>query len=140
MSKSLWVFLVTTGILAGVALALPGLVTLGYFFFILPGYVLLFAPTAFLWGCIFAIAYLPTTKLVRHHIAAVVALPITALVLWIIPEPSKRLGAETLSQYHLEDVLPAAPIQPHGDIRIDQQYPNWDNINQEKLGLSSLFL
>jgi hypothetical protein len=134
LSKLLWVYLVTTGVLASVALAVPGLVTLGFFFFVLPGYILFFAPTAFLWGSIFAIAYLPTTKLVRHHIAAVIALPITALVLWALPEPSMRLAAETLSQYHLAEVLPAAPIQPHGDIRIDEQYPNWDNINQEKLG------
>lgn len=134
LSKFLRIYLIATGIPATIALLAPQLIILGFLLFLVPGYILLFSPAAFFWGCIFSTIYWLTRRLVRWQIATWIALLTTALLLWAIPQPSIHAATETLAQYHLAEVTPATPIQPRGDILIDERTESWDNTNHQKLG------
>ena len=51
MPKFLKPYLIITGVMSFLALAMPDLVLIGFFMLIIPGLILSLAPTAFLWGC-----------------------------------------------------------------------------------------
>lgn len=136
MPKLLKTYLIVTGALAFIALAFPALVVIGMFL-IIPGLILGLAPTAFLWGCIYAAAFWLARSLLRASWAVPAAFALTALVLWMIPQPSVLMAKVMLARYHLANVTPNAQIRPQGDIRIDAQFARWDNANREKLGFRS---
>src|SRR4051812_45117599 len=80
VQKFLTVYLLVTGIGAAAALAMPGLVVLGFFLLILPGLVLNLAPTAFLWGCVFTASWLAARIVLGDTLLTVLAASaITAL-------------------------------------------------------------
>ncbi|MCW6532562.1 hypothetical protein NED98_20130 [Sphingomonas sp. MMSM20] len=127
----LTVYLIATGGLAFIAMAFPIVVLIGMFL-IIPGLILIFAPTAFLWGCIYAAAFSVMQLMLRPKWAGLAAVLLTALALWQIPQPSTLRANEALLRYQLADVTPRAPIQPYGDIRVDTRSPDWDDSNPEK--------
>jgi len=136
LPKLLKTYLIVTGALSFVALAFPALVVIGMFL-IIPGLILGLAPTAFLWGCIYAVAYWIARSLLRPALAVPVALLLGALALWLIPQPSVLLAKAMLARYELANVRPGAPIRPQGDIRIDTQFAHVDNASWDKLGFWS---
>lgn len=123
MGRYLVYFLVLTGLGAIFTLAAPGLVYgLAY---IGVGLILVFTPTAFMWGCIFAVGYALVRIAVRPLSAMIVAGVVTAVTLWAIPQPSIRAANAALAQFHLDDVTPADPIRLEGDIRIEMMPPSY---------------
>src|SRR5215207_5630797 len=86
--KFLTIYLLVTGIGAAVALAMPGLVVLGFFLLILPGLVLSFAPTAFLWGCVFTASWFAAGILFGNTLLTVLAAgAVTAVALLAVTIP-----------------------------------------------------
>lgn len=129
MRGLLTTYLTVTGIAAFIALAFPGLVVIGLSL-ILPGLIPGFAPTAFLWGCIFAIAWWAAQSVLGDTVPAIVAAAvITGAVLVLIPMPSRAAGELAQKMALRPDVTPPQRIAMKGDIRIDRLRPRWDNIN-----------
>ena len=120
MPKFLKLYLIVTGGLGFLAIAMPGLVILGFFMLIIPGLILSLAPTAFLWGCAYAVAHWLARSRLRPGWVALGAVPLTALILCAIPLPSILMAQAKLARYHLSAVKPANPIRPAGDIRLDR--------------------
>src|SRR5688572_14131356 len=94
VQKFLTIYLLVTGIVAAVALAMPSLVVLGFFLLILPGVVLSLAPTAFLWGCAFTASWLAARILLGGTLLTVLAAgAVTALALMAVTQPN-RIGGK----------------------------------------------
>ena len=136
MRALLTTYLIVTGVAAFIALAIPGLVVIGMFL-IIPGLILGFAPTAFLWGCIFAIAWWGAQAVLGDTVQAIVAAGVlAAAVLVLIPMPSRAAGQLAQRMAVRADVTSSAPIAMKGDIRIDRPRPRWDNLNtRDRAGL-----
>lgn len=120
MPKFFKQYLIVTGVLGFLAVTMPGLVILGFFMLIIPGLILSFAPTAFLWGCVYAVAYWLTRSRLGPKWVALGAVPVTAAILCAIPLPSILMAQAALSRYHLDPVVAARPIGPTGDVRLDR--------------------
>jgi hypothetical protein len=130
MQKFLATYLIVTGAGAFVALAFPSLVVLGLFLLVLPGLILGFAPTAFLWGCIFAAIWWVGRMVLGDAVAIVPALLVTVLLLVAIPSFPRQAGQRLLDASLLPDVAAAAPIALRGDVRLDRSNPRGDNLNR----------
>lgn len=129
MRGLLTTYLLVTGIAAFIALAMPGLVVIGMFL-IIPGLILGFAPTAFLWGCIFAVAWWAAQAVLGDTAAAIgAAVLLSAAALFLIPMPSRAAGEIAQRLAVRPDVAPTQRIAMKGDIRIDRPGPRWDNLN-----------
>lgn len=124
-------YLLITGALALIAVTMPSLVVIGLFL-IVPGLILGLAPTAFVWGCIYAAIYWLLRIVVGERVATLVAIPVLAAAIWAIPQPSISLARVTVAKYDLTDMAPAQPIRPVGDIRIDSASVGTDNGNYER--------
>ena len=120
MPKFFKQYLIVTGGLGFLAVAMPGLVIIGFFMLIIPGLILSLAPTAFLWGCAYGVAYWLARSRLGPKWVALGAIPVTAVVLCAIPLPSILMAQAKLARYHLDPVKPANPIRPAGDIRLDR--------------------
>jgi hypothetical protein len=127
MPKALKRYLLVTGLGAFIALAMPDLVVLGYFLLI-PGLLLSLAPTAFLWGCFFALALSLVRRVLPGGLAVLAGLAITAVLLVAIPRPSLQAGEKLFETSLLPNVSPAEPLRPSGDVRLDIA-PRHDNQN-----------
>ena len=134
MAKFLATYLVVTGIGAFLALAMPWLVVIGFFLLIIPGLLLSFSPTAFLWGCVFAASWWLCRSAMGEWVAVVPALAITAAVLIAIPAPSRQAGQTIFQASLLPEVTPEAPLTPAGDIRLDLITPKWDKSSRDDRG------
>ncbi|QQV77577.1 hypothetical protein H5J25_01865 [Sphingomonas aliaeris] len=134
MPRWLKLYLSVTGPLALVALAMPGLVVFGLFLLIIPGLILGFAPTAFLWGCIFAALRWLGARWLAERWRTPAALVATIALLIAFPTISILEARERAALYDLPDRIPAAPIRPTGDIRLESRLPRWDNPNRNLLG------
>ena len=132
MQKFLTIYLLVTGILAALALAMPGLVVLGFFLLFLPGFILSFAPTAFLWGCVFTASWLAVRIVLGDTLLTVLAAgAITAAALMAVTQPNRTAGAAAYRASLLPDITPSQRIAMKGDIRLDLPRPRWDNINSK---------
>lgn len=112
------IVLILTGVTAAMALCCPMLVVLGFVALIIPGLVLLTAPTAFV--------YLATTLGIQRMLPAKTgwaAFPI-AIVLalglgWLVMQPIRW---SAISMYHadvLPDILPGEPIVLTGNVYVE---------------------
>lgn len=111
--------LVITGLLAGIAIALPELVLLGYFLLIVPGLVLTFAPTAF--------AYVAMTAIVRRLlpisstvVGTLVAFGVALLLGWVVMQPFRVAMIDTYRLDELPDVELNHAIELNGNVRIER--------------------
>ena len=134
MRRLLTGYLVATGAGAFIALTMPSLVVLGFFLLLVPGLVLSVAPTAFLWGCLFAVAWWPGSRLMGERFGIAAALAATAAIVIAIPLPSLVAGQKRLEASLLPDILPSAAVSPSGDVRLDLPRPRWDNKNPPVAG------
>lgn len=108
-----------TGVLAGLAIAAPDLVVLGYVLLIVPGLVLTIAPTVFV--------YLFLTTVVRQLLplsspwkATVTAFAIALLLGWAVMQPFRSLAIAAYHAAELPDVLPDQPIELDGHVRLER--------------------
>ena len=76
MAHMLKLYLIITGIGTAICLLTPGLVVVGMFL-ITPGLILVIMPTAFLWGCSFAVLWFPLRLPLGDLLAAVIAAVLT---------------------------------------------------------------
>lgn len=134
MTKFLKLYLLITGILALLALAIPSLVFIGFFLLFIPGLILSLAPTAFMWGLLFAIIWWLLRSILGSSIAAFAAIPIAVTILWAIPQPSIKAANLALKRHALSNITPDRQITLYGDVRIETQFTRWDNANPNKLG------
>lgn len=111
--------LVITGVLAGLAVAAPQLVVLGYFLLIIPGLILTAAPTIFV--------YLAVTAVIRKLLpissisaATAVAFCTTLLLGWVIMQPFRVHAIATYRASLQPDVIPNEPIELNGNVRIER--------------------
>lgn len=113
-------FLRVSGGLAFIALAFPPVVFIGYLFLIVPGMVLTLAPSAFIWGCSFALGWLIARRRFEPSIATIVALPLALIFLCAVPMAANLAGSVRLLAYNLPDKAPLQPIEPAGDILLEK--------------------
>ena len=111
--------LVITGVLAGLAITAPQLVVFGYFLLIVPGLVLTFAPTVFV--------YLAVTAAIRRLSpssspmkATAVAFGVTLLLGWAVMQPFRLAAMAAYRANELPDVLPNQVIELDGHVRIER--------------------
>ena len=111
-------YLIITGVLAILAVAFPTLVQIGYSL-ILPGVVLELAPTAFLWGCIYAGMRRVIGTGCSDRLAVAASLACTAAILVLVP-CLMQVGTEVrLAFATAPDVQPTHKIVLAGDVRIE---------------------
>ncbi|MCC9602599.1 hypothetical protein LOC67_18780 [Stieleria sp. JC731] len=110
--------LVITGVLAGLVLAAPGLVVIGYLFLIIPGLVLTYVPTVFV--------YLLTTAIIRRLLpvetsarSTLIAIGIAILLGWAAMQPSRYVAKQEYERQCSPDVIPVEPIKLHGHVRLE---------------------
>lgn len=119
MKALLVTYLWATGIGALLVTAVPGLVTFGYIFLIVPGLILSALPTAFLFGALFALAWFPLHGIIGDWPAAGVSVLFAAGLLYFAPVPGNRITQARYDAEIAEDVVPSGPIPLAGHIRID---------------------
>lgn len=127
-------YLIITGVMTLVAMAVPDLVVIGLFLLILPGLILGASPTSFLWGVIYSLFWVAIRTCVDKKTTSLLAIPATALLLWAIPQPSRLIANHRLETYKLDNITAAKPVRVFGNIRIDSEFPRWDNKNEDHLG------
>jgi hypothetical protein len=135
MPRWLKAYLLVTGILAFLAMAMPWLVIIGFIMLIIPGLVLMAMPTAFLVGCVFTAFYLFFKSKLSGVAAGLTAVVATPALLFAIPFPASQAGKADFERLTLPPVTPAGLIRVTGDVRMESGFARWDNANREKLGV-----
>jgi len=130
VQKFLAFYLAVTGVLAFVALAAPSVVVFGFFLLILPGLILSLAPTAFLWGCVFAASWFAARAFLPNSWATVAVAAVVTLVALAAVTEFNRAGSRLAQAATVRpDITPPARLAIKGDVRIDLPRPRWDNKN-----------
>lgn len=111
--------LIITGFLAGLAIAAPQLVVLGFFLLVIPGLILAVAPTAFVYFSVTAVIRkrLPISSIAT---ATMVAFCLTLLLGWAVMQPFRAEAVATYRIALLPDVIPNEPIELNGHVRIER--------------------
>jgi len=119
MTRIVNLYLFVTGITTALVLLMPWLVVLGFFALILPGLILGWTPTAFLWGLGFAVPWYLLRPVLGDYPAIVPAALVAAAIFWFGPQPSFLQSRSRLAQAIRPEVVPAAPIRLAGHVRVD---------------------
>lgn len=118
-------YLLASSLLTLIALFVPGAIVVGLLLFIFPGLLLIVAPTAFLWGLIFALVWLALQKFLSADIASALAVIALATVVWGTAPLTMWLFSSELAHHRFSAVAANAPIRPAGDVRIDMTGRFW---------------
>lgn len=119
MARIVNLYLIVTGITTALVLMMPWLVVLGFFALILPGLILGWTPTAFLWGLGFALPWYLLRPILGDYLAIVPAMLMAAAIFWFGPQPSFLQSRARLAQTIRPEIVPAAPIRLAGHVRVD---------------------
>ena len=131
IKKTLWV----SGILAAIAVLIPGSVVLGLFLGVLPGLILAVAPTIFLYTAAFALLRnvlrrrLPTRGRIAIN-AAAAGLTVTAG--FALAAPAALDGQRAVAAAIKNDVTPPQPLSIEGDVRLDRFGDGWSPVGRSK--------
>ena len=131
IKKTLWV----SGILAAVAVLIPGSVVLGLYLGIVPGLILVVAPTIFLYTAAFALLRnvlrrrLPNRGRIAIN-AAAAALTVTAG--FALAAPAALDGQRAVAAATKNDVSPPRPLSIEGDVRLDRFGDGWSPVGRSK--------
>lgn len=130
MTKFLTSYLLITGIGGFIALAMPSLVVIGLFLFILPGLILGAMPTLFMYGIVFTAGWMGGRALFGDGILAIAA-GIAAVVAfgYMVPKAARLADMKAYQASILPDVTPPSPIELKGDILFN--FPHLD-LNPQK--------
>ncbi|BDC47960.1 hypothetical protein F183_A02760 [Bryobacterales bacterium F-183] len=115
-------YLIGTGVLAVIAVLAPSLIVIGFFLGILPGILLQLAPSAFLYGVVFALLqHALTSTSLRPPIRNTAALLATPLFFWLLPQPGLWRAEALLNNTFRPDITPPAesPVQLSGHVLIE---------------------
>lgn len=105
-----------TGAISAVVWLMPGLVTLGFFLFIIPGLILMIMPTVFL--------YLLAALAIRSILpfggmgGTALALAIALAIGWLVPQPFRIKERAQYNQALLPEVLPQQPLALEGEVLV----------------------
>jgi hypothetical protein len=116
MAKLVLFYLGVTGALATIVLIAPWLAIIGFFALILPGLILSLAPTAFIWGCAFALFWFPLRALVGDWPALSLSLPLAAILLWLRTRAENRETERRFASLNLPDIKPDGAITVGGHV------------------------
>lgn len=105
--------------LAFAALAIPGLVVIGFFLLILPGLILAISPAIALYGWLFAVPYATLRSVgLAGWRAAIVALPVPLAFGFGLPAPSNAVTRANLAVASAQDIRPARPLPIGGTVAL----------------------
>lgn len=115
MSKLLIAYLIITGVGAAIALTMPSLVALGFFFLVIPGFVLSWMPSAFLYGAVFALAWFGVRAVFGEGIIAVCAgLIAIGAAAMSVTQATRQVDMDVYTRSILIEVTPEVPIELNG--------------------------
>lgn len=80
-------------------------------------------PTAFIWGCVYSIAWFGLRDRIGEKKATYISLGIAAVVLLPIPLPAAWTAQERIARNTLPDVTPVKPIALNGDLLLSVPHP-----------------
>jgi hypothetical protein len=123
------IFLIATGLLSAVIVALPFVLIFGFFLGPL-GFLLMWVPTIFLVALTFHMtrAVLTYGGVSGRERAALLAGAATALVFFALPLPAYWQAHRLLAGVVLPNVTPQAPIRLSGVVRLDPPFGGCDDI------------
>lgn len=119
--------LLVSGILAAIAVFLPGSVTLGLYLLILPGLILAVAPTVFLYTAAFAglRAVLPLPAGIAVNAAAAL---LTVALGFMLSLPGAMAGRAAFAAAIKPDIAPPSPVRIAGHVRLER----WDGAEHDE--------
>jgi hypothetical protein len=115
MTLKIW--LIVTGILSAITLAMPSIVVIGMFLMLVPGLIMMAAPTIFMYLATFAVVrmILPMPPGIAPNAVAAIS---TLFLGWAVVQPSVWIGKRAFDRVNLPDVTPATPVALAGHIRL----------------------
>ena len=123
MERFLLIYLGVTGVGAALVLAMPWLVLLGLFAFVLPGLIMGLMPSAFMYGSVFASGWFAARGLIGDGLAVVVGLAAVAAVALLTTQQTRARDLAAYRATILPDIAPAQPIALKGHVRFDLAAP-----------------
>src|SRR3569833_2761445 len=132
MGPILRLWLIVWGVLALIALGAPGLVAVAMFL-IVPGLILVAAPTVFLYSAFFAI--FRHFFSMRPGLMRDIAAALSSLMLgWVAALPGAAPGRIAIARAKLAEIRPAFPVKLAGVIRLELPKFLVDNNSPEICG------
>lgn len=110
-------WLIVWGALACIAFAAPGLVTVGMFL-IVPGLILIAAPTIFLYSLLFVL-FKRVMRIPPGWRLNAVAAALSVFCGWAVAQPWAVVSHYRFNRANLPEVYPASPIKLAGNIRLE---------------------
>jgi hypothetical protein len=126
--KFMKTYLIITGIGAFIALTIPGIVSIGLWFGIWPGLILLVMPTAFMYGAVFAAAKLVLARFVYGPPLIISSVIATMAIFFAVPQYGLSLGRAAYQSAKQENVIAQQPIIFEGDILVENVGGDCDSI------------
>jgi hypothetical protein len=125
MTLKIW--LIGSGILSAIAILMPWTVVVGMFL-IVPGLILIAAPTVFIYLSVFALLrlWLPLPPGLGLNVAAAA---ITLALGWAVVQPSAWRGKLAFDRLNLPELIPESPIKLSGHVRVVMDRVN---LNRDK--------
>ncbi|MBX9930403.1 MAG: hypothetical protein K2Y56_02510 [Methylobacterium sp.] len=121
MAKALRYYLIVTGVLGLLAVAVPSLVIIGAIALILPGLILGLMPTAFLYGALFALLWYPSRRRLGSWIASLTGLAFAAGMAAALPLLGNARIDGVVAQARDGDREPQTPAVIAGTLRIERE-------------------
>lgn len=118
LRSTLKYLLLVTGLLAAFAIACPMLVALGYVFLIVPGLVLTWAPTVFVYLLVTA-AVRPLVPTESSAWSTTIAFGAALLMGWLVMQPARSKALAQFRAQTMPDVQPRMPLRLDGHVRIE---------------------
>jgi len=132
MGPILRLWLMVWGVLALIALAAPGLVAVAMFL-IVPGLILVAAPTVFLYSAFFAAFQYFFSR--RPRLMRDIAAALSSLMLGLLAAlPGAAPGRIAFARANLPEIRPASPVKLVGNIRLELPKFLAENNNPESCG------
>src|SRR3569833_1902069 len=111
------IWLIAWGIVAFIALSAPGVVAVAMFL-IVPGLILIAAPTVFLYSSLFAL-FQRVMRIPPGWKLNATAAALSVFSGWAVVQPWAIVGHHDFNRVNLPEVLPASPIKLAGNVRLE---------------------
>ncbi len=115
MTIKIW--LIVSGILSALVIAMPWLVFIGMFMLVVPGLILLAAPTVFMYLATFSVLRMVLPMPPGLMLNAVAA-GLTLFLGWAVVQPSVWTAKRAFDRANLPEIIPATPVALKGHIRL----------------------
>jgi hypothetical protein len=112
----LTIMLVISGLMAVLAIFNPVIVELGFYFLVLPGFVLMFAPTVFMVLAVFTLVWWITSKRKVGKAAVIIGLGSVLAVVTLPPAMASYQAKSALAAARRDSIMPPGPVDLRGNI------------------------